>query len=281
MSSYTARFTHQLNLALAAQFPANGVTTPGLGYIAWATPSMGNMSILPITMPNVPQPSTSGIGRHAFELSTVDHKVTLTNVQTNRLFLVLTKKSGGGIGYYKVDGGAAVAFDSFNASTVGGQLVNITLTSGVHSVEVGWSSGGIVTFNGFMVFNGDASVGVTVVPHGASSTQTNFWLDATTQNHWDNLKTFTPSLMIITDMRNDWSGGVPSATVKANLTAMIGKINGQYAADKLPTIVLCAEILDALGTAPIEPWSNYVAKAKQLENEQSNVLVFDMAPPLR
>lgn len=177
VTGYQNRFTNQLAKALRAAFPVDGVTTSGPGYLTWTTP--GIVSNLPITSPGVPTTNLHGIGRHAWELSTVDHKVTLASTAYTRDFLVYTKKPGGGVGYYKVDGGAPVTFDT-NGTLADAQLINVVGDGAAHTVEVGWSSGGPVIFNGMKVFNGDHAKGWHVTAHATASTRTQFWLDDTT-----------------------------------------------------------------------------------------------------
>lgn len=259
--------------------------TPGVvgGFGSKSVPDAASWPDDALVRNNVGINRSFGWGRRAMFADAAGKTATWTRQMTG-FDIVYGGGSTRGIGYYKVDGGAAVTFDTYGP-TKGGNVVPVRgLTPGQHTVEIGWSSGGGVIFE-LVTYNGDENAGIRVFNSGDGSQQSGYWVAS--GNYWiDNLTPYPPHLMVISSMANDFGGEgytpVPSATVKANLKTLIANVRA-----KNPTVpcsfVICTEYERSGASNKIEPWANYVQVAREVAAEDtgyqggSSVLTFDMS----
>jgi lysophospholipase L1-like esterase len=224
-----------------------------------------------------------GLGRKSWTGTAAGNKRVLTFTGTG-VDIFYAKFNAGGTGYYKIDGGASTTFSTLNSSggfgtynTLDGQRIQVRgLTAGSHTVEVGWSSGGTVFVNGFMIYNGDESKGIRVWNGSKSSQQSSYFVDTANPAWTDNVATVQPSLIIFGTLCNDWYYGMPSATSKTNLQTLIANIKAKCTTT--PSFIFNLEFQrDITSGSTVEPWANYVKVAYDIAAaDPNNVAVFDM-----
>lgn len=270
---------------LRNRFPVAGVAG-GFGY--HTTPFISYFTDDPLVNTGGTADLANGLGRKARSMTATGHKRVLTFTGTG-VDIFYSKFTTGGTGYYSIDGGAQTTFATANSvgglgafHTLDGQRIQITgLTAGSHTVEVGWSSGGPVFSEGFMIYNGDETKGIRIWNGGHSSQQSNYFNDNVNSAWVQTVSVIQPALVVLTLLCNDFAGAttsIASATSKANLQNLIGQIRAKCT--KPPSFVLCTEFerVAAGGAAAIEPWANYVAAAKQIAAADSSVVVWEMGP---
>ena len=150
------------------------------------------------------------------------------------------------------------------------------LASGTHTIEIGWSSGGLVLFD-LVDYNGDESAGIRVFNGGDGGQKSSYWVDDAYPLWLGNVTAYKPHLVVITSMCNDFGGGYTPNTseqVKENLSSLIAKVRATGAD---PSFVICTEYERAGATDAIEPWANYVRVANEVAAADAKVLTFDMA----
>lgn len=88
---------------------------------------------------------------------------------------------------------------------------------------------------------------------------------------------------------NDWSHAIPVATFKANLTAKVNQIKAAFGSKQMIQVISStygridsSAIPTAPATAPVAPWSSYVAAMKEVVAASPEGLVFfDISPAFR
>jgi lysophospholipase L1-like esterase len=179
--------------------------------------------------------------------------------------------SGFGVGYYTIDGGAAVTFNT-NGSTADGNILHVTLTAGTHTIVVGWSSGGTVYIDGFIEYNGDETSGINVVRGGNSGSSVSTW---NTSSSWQkSISVLAPSLIILQFGVNDANsagGNRTAAQFKSDLNAMVTALRAQFTTP--PPILL--SLMYQTSETYVEPWQNYVTAAAQIAAADAAVVMID------
>jgi lysophospholipase L1-like esterase len=195
--------------------------------------------------------------------------VTLTGTSFDIMYL---KGSGFGVGYYTIDGGSPVTFNTSNASAVDGNILHVTMTTGTHTIVVGWSSGGTVYIDGFIEYNGDETSGINVVRGGFSGSSTTDWLAQTTW--YDSIPPLAPALIALQFGVNDArtsAGNLTSAQFKTNLQTLISGLRAKFTT---PPPFLLSMLYQVTGTM-VEPWQNYVTAAAQIAAADAAVVMVD------
>lgn len=268
-----------LAASLRARFPVTGVAG-GRGWVGLrGTVAAGQIPFNPWVNPG---PAVLGDGYSPdlvrASLSTAGAKVTLTPQSDITSFdIVHLKYSGGGAGagYYKVNGGAAVNFDTNNATNVYG-VINVPVTGPTTSIEIGRNSA-VVSLAGVIEYRGDEAKGVVVHRLGYSGTTTSNWNSyAPAAGSWRNgLAALAPHLVIIQLGINDALvslGNSSAATFKTNLTSLIA--NARVGAPS-PTPIVLSMTFAPNNSPLVEAWGNYVTKAKEIAAADPTVIVVD------
>ena len=250
----------RLTSLLRSQFPTTGVAQ-GRGWIPASNFAPG---------PNNPPVTVSGTSsltqsdwspnNQLIPMSQATHFVTVTLAGTS-FDLNYVTFSGAGVGYYQIDAGAQVTFNTNSNPAVPNVKLNVALTAGNHTIKVGWSSGGAVYFNGFTEYNQDEAAGINVARFALSGSSTFEWLAAA---HLPvSTASFSPSLIIIqygvNDARID-SHGATSNTFGNNISTMIANLQAQFTTPVPIILSMCYQA----GLNFKEPWGNYVAVANNI-----------------
>jgi lysophospholipase L1-like esterase len=259
----------RLAQSLRARFPVIGVTG-GRGFIPAANAVPG---VTPIVTLSAGVGSSTGWGPALTYATVAAAGQTLTVSLTGTSFdIMYLKGSGFGIGYYTIDGGTAVTFDTSNATSTDGNILHVTMTAGTHTVVVGWSSGGTVYIDGFIEYNGDESAGVSLVRGGHSGSSTSDWLSQTTW--YASIPPLAPSLIVLQFGVNDSNpaiGNLTSAAFSTNLQTLISGLRAKFTTP--PPFVL--SMLYQRSGSFVESWQNYVTAAKQIATSDAAVVAVD------
>lgn len=258
----------RLTQSLRARFPVAGVTG-GRGWIPARNSSPGTTSIVTVAGGS----SSTGWGPNWVYESLSTGTDTLTVSLTGTSFdIMYLKGSGFGVGYYTIDGGAAVTFDTSNATSLDGNILHVSMAAGTHTIVVGWSSGGTVYIDGFIEYNGDETAGINVVRGGYSGSSTSTWLSQTTW--YDSIPPLAPALIVLQFGVNDSNptiGNLTAAQFKTNLQSLIAGLRGKFTTP--PPFIL--SMLYQTSNSYVEPWANYVAAAKQIAAGDAAIVMLD------
>lgn len=260
----------RLQALLRSRFPTTGIAG-GRGWIPAASNVPAGPTV-PVTIAGTVATLNGGFSPNNMHvpMSQVSHTCTVTLSGTS-FDLNYVSFSSAGVGYYKIDGGTAVTFNTYSASTVSNAKLNVALTAGSHTIVVGWSSGGPVYFNGFTEYNQDEAAGINVARCGESGSSTTDWLAYT---GWaSGIAALSPSLIVIqtgtNDARTDYANGnMTSVKYRTNLLAMIAAHRSAYTTP--PPIVLSLVFEPKLTL--VEPWANYAAAAQSIADADSSVV---------
>lgn len=204
-------------------------------------------------------------------------KITLSGAVTS-FDISHTKTSLGGVnyGYYKIDGGAAVAF-STNASSPTPELLHIA-SAATSTIEIGCLAGSLY-LDGVVEYAGDENKGIQVHNCGHGSYTTANWdTNATTAGSWAfSIALLQPDLIVISDLGvNDYVTSIGNKTSAQFKTDMLSLITHIRAAGMTCPIILAANYkVDYSGFTYVEPWANYVAKMKEIADADSTVVLVD------
>lgn len=258
----------RLTQSLRARFPVTGVTG-GRGWIPARNSSPGTTPIVTVAGGS----SSTGWGPNWTYASLSTAADTLTVSLTGTSFdIMYLKGSGFGVGYYTIDGGAAVTFDTSNAASLDGNILHVTMSPGTHTIVIGWSSGGTVYIDGFIEYNGDETAGVNVVRGGYSGSSASTW---NTSTSWQkSISVLNPALIILQFGVNDANaagGNRTAAQFKADLNTMIAALRAQFTTP--PPFVL--SMLYQTSETYVEPWQNYVTAARQIAAGDAAIVLID------
>jgi lysophospholipase L1-like esterase len=253
---------------LRQAYPTSGIGTGGgVGYLPFFTVSPQTS---PWTSTAVTQNFTNGLGLKATQLNGVSSKITGTVTGTSIDILYLSGTSSR-LAYYKIDGGAAVNFETGNQGSVSDTgILRVSLGSaGSHTLEFGWVSGTTVYLEGLIVYNGDENKGIHLIEAGHSGYETVQYDDAAqAAGHPARLASLAPQLVILALGENDYLHGFTSASYKTRLKSIITKIRAAYAGAKPSFAILSNYEANASG-GNIEPWSNFVQAARDASQEDT------------
>lgn len=252
---------------LRLSYPVSGIGAGGgVGYLPFYR--LPPLTAAPWSIAGSPAPDLKyGLGLRALGFSTVAMKATatITGTSVDLLFLRGTLSR---VIYYKVDGGAAVTFNTGGESVVSddGKL-RITLgASGPHTLEIGFSSGAASYLEGVIVYDGDESKGVHVLEAGHSGYHTTEYNSTDGLNHVTRVQSLAPDLVVFALGENDYLHGHTSASFKANLISLVSKYRAVLPNASL-AVVMNFEANATGGN--IEPWSAFVAAASEVVAEDT------------
>lgn len=262
----------RLQSALRTRFPVAGVA----GGRGWIPAGNNTTSATPLfTLAGTPGQFTGwGPSFQFVNLNSATTKATVTLTGTSFDILCI-QQSGQGVGYYKIDGGTAVTFNTSGSTVDAAKVVSqAALTAGSHTVEIGWSSGGPVYLEGVWEYNQDETKGINVVRGGYSGSSTGTWLGGGGYQ-WNAIQSLNPALIVIqlgTNDANTAGANLSSAQYKTNLQSMI--TNLRAAATTPPPIVLSLvhQPSTTTGVTLREPWANYATAAQSIANGDSAVV---------
>jgi lysophospholipase L1-like esterase len=264
----TATTAARLNQSLRARFPTLGVTG-GRGWIPAANSAPSTTGIVTASA-GVTNSTAWGPGWQYASLTSATTTLTVSLTGTSFDIMYLTG-SGFGVGYYTIDGGSPVTFNT-NAATTDGTIVHVTMTAGTHTIVIGWSSGGQVDIDGIVEYNGDESAGISVARLGYSGSSASQW---NTSLWWNiSMAALAPSLIVLQFGVNDANasgGNRTAAQFKSDLTSMIANARVHFTTP--PPIIL--SMMYQTSETYVEPWQNYVTAAKQIAAADAAVIVVD------
>lgn len=275
LASFAETLPQQLARALRDRFPVSGVTG-GRGYVGLTTD--------PINLPFWPQTigggtlenSGRGPGMKSYRVDATGEKITYP-VQAGgctsfEIFHIKNSSGAVGGGYYKIDGGAAVNFDTNNATTIAAKL---TVNSPANtSIEIGWNSG-ILQIAGIREYAGDETKGVQVHNAGFSGSYASQWTaQAGVVGTWPYfVPLLSPDLVIIQLGINDSLTAVGNRTPSQYATDITGMISALRLRGTSCPVVL-STTFDPGGTK-VAAWSEYVAAAKGVADADATVVHVD------
>jgi len=211
-----------------------------------------------------------GLGCRTAEATTTASK---TYTQTCTGFdIFYSGWSSGGTMYYKIDGGSAVTFSTTNATLASGKVRSVTgLSDAEHTIEVGWSSGSNIYFEGVAFYRGDETVGFRVWDGARSSASTTNFAESLAPNWWPVVATIQPDLVVIELGINEVLVSVSAATYKSRIEAMIASIRSRTTVD--PPIVLMS--VWASGAQSNGVYAPFATAMREIAASDANVLYFD------
>lgn len=289
-SGITADMTLAQRLAttLRSRFPTKGLTSGGRGHIG----QPASATSYPWTYTSAGSQAAS-VWDETFHVG-MNHRTRVlqgdgTAVNYNKATLTLsgsitsfdisfTKTSLGGTNYayYKIDGGAAVAF-STNAASPTPTLLHIA-SPATTTIEIGNLTGSLY-LDGIVEYNGDENKGIQVHNCGHGSYTTANWnTNATTAGSWAySIALLSPDLLIIGDLGvNDYVttiGNKTSAQFKTDLLSLIANL--RTAGITCPILLAANYQVNYSGYTYVEPWANYVAAMKAVAAADSTIAFVD------
>lgn len=267
-TAFGRQWTQLLPKRLRTRFPTTGIGSGGgIGYVP-----IQNVSIFaPYTNPwtvagAVTQNFTSGgLGLRYTTFGAAGQTATITFTGTHAVIHYL-KAANTRVGYYKVDGGAAVTFETNNGAVSDNGYVTVgPLTSGSHTLEVGWSSGGQVYIAGAAFYDGDLNSGIQFYEGGHTAYRTTDYLAVPALDA--RIATIGPHLLIIALGQNDFAQGaglfISAAQYKANLITYIARLR---AAGVTASILLMtsADMTAIKNAGQTSSWAEFVQAAKDV-----------------
>ena len=257
---------------------ATAIRRGGRGYIPVEASGMQYLS--PITYTGGAVNSTAGYGQ-AFShwaSNVAGNKAVLTlarPVSSFDIYQIKGSLGAVGAGYYKIDGGASVTFDTNAASNTPAKLH--VASAAKSTIEVGVvANGPYVTITGFGEFEYDENTGIQVHKCGLSGSSAKQW--ATTAGVlWPAaIALFNPDMIVIELGGNDRIvsvGNSSAATFKTNVQSMLTMIRA--AGITCPVTLSMVYDIESSTYTYVEPWANYVTAARQIELVDSTVTVVD------
>ena len=187
-------------------------------------------------------------------------------------YLIYTSPSGAaGGGYYKIDGGSAVTFNTYSAAATP-VAVDVTATA-TSSIEFGSTSGSFV-LAGVIEYASDKTAGILVHNCGLTNSWTSQW-NATLSGGWLLWQaTMNPTLVLIDLGINDArtaAGNKDSGTYKSDMLTLIA--NYRAIGVHCPIGLMIDYGQD--DSTMREPYANYVAKMREIADADSTVFVID------
>lgn len=275
---------------LRAAYPTTSLGSGGgLGYRPFRKQQPAAPYTNPWTLTGTSDVLYFGLGLNGAQFSS-GHKAVMTVVGTSA-DLHFTKGTAAAQGYYKVDGGTAVNFNTggFASQTEDGIQTIPLGASGSHTLEVGWASGaGGCFMHGCVIYNGDETKGITCYSGGhASYTTTQFVPPASgVTSHNQRVGSLNPHLTVIMLGVNDAVGGskLTPAQYATNLQTMINNfrtagVTGSFLILSQGDVVTSGM---SAGNNPLAPWASYCAAAAGVAAaDPVNVGYFNLSAPGR
>lgn len=283
VTTFDKTVSQQLSAILNANHPTPGLSTHGRGFIGVPTAvTLGT---------GWPQAYTGG----SFDDATLftfgaKHRYWYTSSGSDKVvhtvgpdgltsfdIRVMAGSSGNASGgYYKINGGSAVSFSTFNASTILRTItVAGTLAAG-STIEVGRTAGTLI-FTGITEWNGDEAKGIQVHNFGHASYSAAQWAVVNGTPTWVGaIASFNLDLLIIQDLgvNDGWTGnGNKSASqFKTSMTSLIAQLR---AGGITCPIVLAADYDMSDVLTFVSPWQDYVTAMREIAAADSTVVFLD------
>lgn len=272
--AFGQQFTQLLPKRLRARLPTAGIGAGGgIGYVSIQNVSIFAPYASPWTTTGAPTQSfTSGGLGLKYTIFGAGQSAIITVTGTHAVIHYL-KGNSSRIGYYKIDGGAAVTFETNNgvASDDGFLVVNLG-ASGSHTLEVGYSSGGQVYIAGGAFFDGDFSSGLQFYLHGHTAYRTTDYLSTAPGGaaHMLRIKNLNPHLVIIWLGQNDFAQGaglfISAAQYKANLQSIIASLRALGVTASF-LIITSADTTAIKNAGQTSTWAQFVQAARDVAAE--------------
>lgn len=262
----------QLAAALRSR---NGITSAGRGFVGANGQVGANHPFWPLQISGGAAYMLGyGPNDYVINLTAAGHKATdtLSSAVTSFDIVYYLSSTGSATGgYYKIDGGTAVTFN-----TLGTGIATLHVSAAANSsIEVGWNAGSPGwSLCGITEYKGDENSGVHVHNCGVSGTTAKNWNDFVATGWPIAQKTLNPDLVLISLGTNDGIvsiGNVSAATFKSRLITLIANVRTQTTAPIILNIAYNAQN----GVACVDPWSAYVTAMKEIEVSDSTVIAVD------
>ena len=279
-TAFTNQWTQKVQALLRAKYPTSGLgATGGIGYVPIinATSAGQPPYVNPWTKAGAVGTSftNGGLGLRYATFANGSDKATITVTATSCVLHFL-KGTSSRVGYYKVDGGAAVTFETnVNGVLSDDGFLTINLgASGSHTLEVGWSSGGVVYLAGAIFFNGDENKGFHFYEGGHTGYRTTDYIGAAAGASalQTRVAAINPHLVIIALGQNDFQQASPNfisaATYKANLKQLISELRAKGVTASF-LIVMSADVTVSKDGTQTSTWAQFQAAAKQVAIEDT------------
>ncbi|SEL12162.1 hypothetical protein SAMN05216359_105274 [Roseateles sp. YR242] len=267
-TAFGRQWTQLLPKRLRAKYPTAGIGSGGgIGYVPIQNVSIFAPYTNPWVLAGAPAQNftSGGLGLRYNIFGAAGQTATITFTGTHAVIHYL-KASSTRVGYYKVDGGAAVTFETNNGAISDNGYVTIgPLVSGQHTLEVGWSSGGQVYIAGAAFYDGDLNAGIQFYEGGHTAFRTTDYLAVPALDA--RIATIGPHLLIIALGQNDFAQGaglfISAAQYKANLETYIARLR---AAGVTASILLMTSADTTLikNAGQTSNWSDFVQAAKDI-----------------
>lgn len=189
---------------------------------------------------------------------------------------------------WAVDGGSATTVNTAVTASQGNRVQIRGLTRGRHTLQVTQTvagTGGSVVWEGVAFYDGDESSGIRVWSAGKGATGAKDYVSGTGQTAWVNsIQSWNlPSLVIFNMPYNDWNLGRTSAQFKTDMLAIITALKARcntLSSGFVPSIVLLSPFAATplSGTSAVEPYSNFLAKVKEIAAADDAVCYLDLQP---
>lgn len=283
VTSFDKTIGQRLAALLTAHHPTPGLTTRGRGFIGVPTAvTLGTGWPQAYTGGTFDDVTTFSFGakhRYWFTASGSDKVVHTVGPDGLTSFDIRTMAGTGGNatgGYYKINGGSSVAFNTFNATTI---LRTVTVTGTLaagSTIEVGRTAGTLI-FTGITEYNGDELKGIHVHNFGHASYSAAQWAAVNGTPNWVNsIASFNLDLLVMQDfgLNDGWTGNgnKTAAQFKTSLLALIAQLR---AGSITCPIVLAADYDMSDVLTLVNPWSQYVTAMREIAAADSTIVFLD------
>lgn len=261
------RWADRFRTQLRARYPSDGVGSGGgAGYLAYGSYTTPSMSAWTPTGSVV---DISWFGWASYGVQ-IDAGGSITATVTGTAIDVIYPTGSGNVVSTTVDGGTPDTFNQGSGATDGNAHRVSLGASGSHTVVIA-PSGGTVYLDGVIVYDGDESAGITVVPMGRTGVATAYFITLIGGYSSGAVGPKDADLWVIELGLNDFLTSVSPATFQSNIQSIIATVKS-VTAGKVPSFVLMAPC-DIAGGA--WPWSQYVDAMWAVAAADADVCVYD------
>lgn len=272
-TAFGRQWTQLLPKRLRARFPTAGIGSGGgIGYVPIQNVSIFAPYANPWTVAGaVTQNFTSGgLGLRYSVFGAAGQTATINFTGTHAVIHYL-KAANSRVGYYKVDGGAAVTFETNNGAVSDNGFVTVgPLASGAHTLEVGWSSGGQVYLAGAAFYDGDLNSGIQFYEGGHTAYRTTDYLAVPALD--DRIAAINPQLLIGALGQNDFAQGaglfISAAQFKTNWLTYIARLRAKGVTASI-LLLTSADTTAIKNAGQTSSWADFVQAAREIAAEDT------------
>lgn len=219
-----------------------------------------------------------GLGERSVQLTGTGHRISTTQKCTSFRIYYIQGATNTGPFTVTIDGGAPT---TVTPPTTGGYGVGVwssaALTSGSHSIVVGYGGTQTSFILGGFFFDGDETAGIRLV----DATHYGYYTDQYAADfanagvpgnnfqvgHYLQLPA-GPSLVVLALGLNDYQAGTAPSTVQAHVETVIATIKALHSSQGWfpPSFLLLAMYQRTDVTSPAHPWAEYVAAYRAIAN---------------